>query len=834
MPRRGPRTGRRRKRGVTRLFMLGAAVATSATIGAQPALAARGTMPPAVVATVAQAPQPAAPTARQFDIPPGLLGEVIGAFRAVTGMTVTVSTDGILTLPSPGVAGTFSAEEALRQLLAGTGVRFTLTGVNAARLDVATQTEFVSVQGEVREVASPKYTEPLRDTPQTVVVIPQEVLQEQAAFTLRDALRNTPGITLTAGEGGTAPGDNLLIRGFSARNDVYIDGARDTGVVSRDTFNTEAVEVAKGPSSVVTGRGATGGSVNLVTKSAGLADFANLRVSGGTADHRRATADVNRRLGDAVGFRLNLLWEDSGVPRRDAVTKQAWGVAPSLSLGLGTATRLTFNYQHLQQDNVPDYGLPNGLPAAAVDEGLTVRDLDFSNFYGLSSRDYEKMRSDVGTVTIDHRVGQGLSLRNLTRYGQNDLDRVVTAPRAATAGNSAGYPGFDPSQPQIRRTDAKYQFRTDKAFTNQTDLTSHFRTGGMAHALVTGMELAHESQPSDAVADTFANGLPPVTSLLDPTPGDPYVPSLAPTGASTDATSSTVAFYAFDTITPDEHWQVDAGLRWDHIGVDYATIDADGVRADYSRTDSAFSGRAALVFKPVERGSLYAAYTTSFNPAFDGTFGLSLVERRAGSLENLPPEKTRNVELGTKWDLATRASLTAAVFRTEKTNAKTRNDAGATVLLGDQAVTGLELSIAGNLTRAWSVFGGFSLMDSEVRASGVADEVGQELAYVPRSSLTIWSTYQVDRLTIGGGAEFTDGYFFNNTNSLTSDNAAAIHDLTRYWLLNAMASFEVNRHLTLQINGTNLGDRRYVERGYGGHFIPGAGRAVIVSPVISF
>ena len=265
----------------------------------------------------------------RFAIPAGPLAEVLRAFERVTGTTVTLGIDAIGTIQSPGVSGSLTTEQALRAMLVGTSVRYRLTASTSAVLELATASESVEVTGRANAVvSSPKYTQPLRDTPQTLVVIPQTVLQEQAATSLRDALRNTPGITLTAGEGGTAPGDNILIRGFSARNDVYIDGARDPGVVSRDTFNTEAVEVAKGPSSVTAGRGSTGGSVNLVTKSAMLQDVADFRFSGGNASQRRATIDVNRRLSDTVAFRVNGMLQDSGVPGRDEVTQKAWGFAP--------------------------------------------------------------------------------------------------------------------------------------------------------------------------------------------------------------------------------------------------------------------------------------------------------------------------------------------------------------------------------------------------------------------------------------------------------------------------------------------------------------------------
>jgi catecholate siderophore receptor len=349
------------------------------------------------------------------------------------------------------------------------------------------------------------------------------------------------------------------------------------------------------------------------------------------------------------------------------------------------------------------------------------------------------------------------------------------------------------------------------------------------------MELSRETQPSYAVTDTFANGRPPVTDLFHPDPDQSYVPSLTRTGASSDGAATSAAFYAFDTIKPGRRWQADLGLRWDRVAVDYDNVDADGTASRDTRTDRAFSGRAGLVFKPTEAGSIYAAYSTSFSPSFDGSFGLSLVDR-SGSVADLPPERTHHVEVGTKWDIRPGLAFSAALFHTEKVNAKTVDDEGATVLAGDQRVQGVEVSVSGALSSRWDLFAGISVMDGKVLESGNVSEVGRQLAYVPKTSFNVWSAYRlpVAAVTLGAGAQFTDGYFFNNTNASSSENAAAIQALTRYWLFSAMASWDVAPHVALQVNGTNLSNARYVDRGYSGHFIPGPGRGVMVGPSFTF
>lgn len=777
-----------------------------------------------------------------FDVPPGLLRDVVAAIARVTSFSIKASLPELLDIPSPGVSGRFTPSEAMAHALEGTGVAFHLTGARSAQLDIADLTESVDVAGEAAQLSSPKYTQSLENTPQTIVVIPETVLRQQQVTTLSDALRNTPGITLHAGEGGSGAGDNIYIRGFSAANDVYIDGVRDPGVLSRDMFAVENIEVAKGPSSVTTGRGSAGGSVNLVTKQAQFGDFGTAQFTGGSAGERRGTLDVNHVFGDSLAFRMNGLWQDSGVARRDTVENQAWGIAPSLAFRFDTATQVTLNYEHVHQHDIPDYGLPSTLPPLADAAGLTVDDLDFTNFYGLADRDHQNTDSDVVSGIVNHQFGARAMLRNLTRFGRNTLDLVVTPPRAATADNAAADPGFDPAQAQMRRTDTKYRNLDDRTVTNQTDVTLMFRTGEARHTLVTGLELTHEEQPAYSVTDTFANGRPPVTSLLAPNPNDVYQPSIQPTGATSEGVANTVAPYAFDTIELNDRWQVDGGLRWDHVAAHYTAVDApapgeaSGIATRFSRTDRAVSGRAGVVFKPIARGSLYAAFSTSFVPLFDGAWGLTLADSGRGANLTLPPQNSRNLEVGTKWQLASdRLLFTTAFFQTDMTNAKTTDDAGHTVLAGDQQVRGVEVDVSGSLSRRWSVFSGLSLMQSEVQASARANEVGQQLAYVPKVSFNLWSTYALPGdVTLGAGAQYSDGYFFDNANAPASANRAAIQSLTNYWIFQAMASVEVNRHLTLQINAANLTNARYVDRGYTGHFVPGAGRAIVFSPSWSF
>jgi catecholate siderophore receptor len=326
----------------------------------------------------------------------------------------------------------------------------------------------------------------------------------------------------------------------------------------------------------------------------------------------------------------------------------------------------------------------------------------------------------------------------------------------------------------------------------------------------------------------------------------PYTPAYARTGATTDASADSVALYVFDTVKFSEQWQADLGIRHDRVKIDYETVSAAGVVANFGRTDRATTGRAGLVFKPVDEGSIYVAFSTAFAPVYDATHGLQLSAAGATN-QALGPEKSRNFEIGSKWDLRDVVHVTAAYFNLEKTDAKTTDLAGAVTLLGDQEVNGVEFTLAGRVLPRWAVFGGLSLMDGKVKKSAQPSEEGVVLPYVPKAMLNLWSTYELPRrVLVGLGVNYSSGNFFNQTGTFNfvaggtvaqpkhAANAATIQALTKYWVVNAMASYPVNRHLVLQVNLNNIGNEKYADRGYDRHFMPGPARQILVSPIISF
>jgi catecholate siderophore receptor len=621
---------------------------------------------------------------------------------------------------------------------------------------------------------------------------------------LRDVLRNVPGLTITAGEGGNPAGDNLTLRGFSARNDIFVDGVRDLSPQSRDPFNLEQVDVVKGPGSAYTGRGSTGGSINLMNKTPGLRRSFGGTLDFGTDNTRRATADVNIPIGDTLSFRLNLLGHHSGVAGRDVVKFDRWGVAPSLTWGMGKPTRFTVSYYKLKQNNISDYGIP-WVPAtnnALVEFRDRPAPVARDTFYGLRDRDFEKLNADLATLRFEHDFNDGLSLRNQLRFANSTRDSIATPPRFANNNSTA-----------INRELRSWQTE-DKIWDNQTDFIARFSTAGIEHALVTGVNITRENN----VRHT-RTGPAMLTTLFNPNPDDVYTGTIIESPIVGDVTANSQAFYVFDTAKLGSKWELNGGLRWDRF-------DAEGITttgAPVSRVDRMLGVRAGVVFKPLPQGAVYASYGSSLNPSLEG-----LSYNTANTV--IDPEKTYTLEAGSKWDFFSgRVLLSGAIFRVEKFNARTPGISPTEpvqVLEGKQLVNGLELSVEGNLTKAWRVLAGYTFLDSTTIDSNNPLEIGKELVNTAPNNFNLWTTYSLPSgFNIGGGARFVDRRFANTINTRKVDP---------YWTVDVMASYPISRHMDLKLNIYNITNKFYFDRIGGGHIVPGPGLMAMLGTSFRF
>ena len=701
----------------------------------------------------------------------------------------------------------------------------------------------------VEKANSSKYTAPLVDTPRSITVIPQQVIKDTGALNLQDALRTVPGITFGAGEGGNPQGDRPFIRGFDAQGDTYLDGVRDTGSQSREIFAVESIEVSKGPNSSFGGRGSAGGSLNLVSKTPQARDFTNGGFTYGSDQTRRYVLDVNRQfLDDSAAFRLNLMSHEQNVAGRDAVNYDRWGVAPSLTFGLGTPTRVNLSYYHMESNDLPDSGIPYGYSSSTATTHAHDKPTDggdSNNFYGLKDRDFRKTRADISTFSIEHDLNDDMTLKNTLRHGSTGQDYVLTQP--------------DDSQRNVNRFGtvwrrANTRVSTTTTTTNQTDLFGNFQALGFKHSYSTGLEFTGEetrvsgytvtpnSNPTCTVAGGGRGGQ--CTSLSNPNPDDAWTGSIARNYNGTNTKATSRAAYVFDTIELDPKWLLNVGLRYDTFDTEANTnaVPTSTVRARSKVKDDSqfFNWQAGLVWKPLENGSIYTSYATSASPA-GGLVGEGVDSNAIPTginTSDLKPEETVNYELGTKWDLFhNRLSLSAAVFRTEKKNTRILVDSNTYETAGESRVDGLELSASGKITEQWQVFAGYSYLKAELVDPGkngnrqgvvqAGSNKGNQMPNTPEHSFSLWTTYNVTpKLTIGGGAFYVDQVYGDAANTVY------VPSYTRY---DAMASYKLSKNVDLQLNVQNLTDKTYYDKAYASHFAnQAAGRTALLSTSFHF
>lgn len=680
---------------------------------------------------------------------------------------------------------------------------------------------------KVDAVSSDKFTQPLVDTTQTILVVPQQVIREQTASTLTEVLRNVSGVgTFSAGEGGGGPamGDSIRMRGFDGSGSIYVDNVRDIGTTSRDVFNTEAVEVFKGPAGTDNGRSAPTGAINLVTKQPRAENFSDLSVGVGSARYKRGTVDLNRELTGLpnAAVRLNVMAENAGVAGRDHVKNRRLGLAPSLALGLGTTTRTYLNTSHVRQNNIPDGGIPSiGLPGfSGIYEALgNMPEVRSKNFYG-SSDDRDKSHSDMVTLRVEHDLASGAALRNTTRWARTSQDYFASF-TAFPVQPISPQPGALLLERQMFSKDVVNQI-----YTNQTNLNATIQTGTLEHDLSMGVELTREQQNNHGLQRTPA-ALGPINAQ-NPAYGSGA--SIARTGVDTRGRTDTIALYAFDTIQLDPNWQVNGGLRLDRYRSHFRTS-----RETLSTKDNLLTWKAGVLYKPAANGSIYANYAINRQPPASSTFSLvngtipQDLMRGAFNDINMDPQKAKTVELGTKWELFNRnLLLSSALFRTDVDNEVELDTDGQFRQIGKKRVQGVELSASGSMTPSWDMLANYTYQKTEVvrGASLVMDGGSGDLGYSPKNSMALWSTYRVSpEMTVGAGGRYDSGFKRWVRNYPSPEVTAS------YWTMDAMASYRINPQADLQFNVFNVFDKKYVMamNHLGLRYLPGVARSARVT-----
>lgn len=705
--------------------------------------------------------------------------------------------------------------------------------------------------------AGGKFPEKLVDTPKSITVLSKEVLEDKNATTLKQAILSTAGVTLGSGEGGNAFGDRFFIRGFDARNDIFIDGVRDSGVSVRENFFTEQVEILRGPGSTFSGRGVAGGAINIVTKQATTEkSFYNMDTTFGTDQTKRVTLDVNQVVSPTFAVRAGGLFQDANVAGRDFVKDNRDGAFVATTWKPTDAIKITTDYIHTELTGVPDFGVPYYRPSTTSTAGGPFPDfgVNRNNWYGQINRDFYRTGQDIGTLNAEVQITPDLMVSNKFRASRSTQNYVGTLPESPTLAPGASFTAYTLTMnPQSR-------LQITDVLANQTEATYKFRDAvGFKHTALAGIEVDRERSSIDKYLGLTSegNGIPTSPSG-SPTgvsvffPQDTYLPgkALALAGLPTKIGIDTVSGYFMDSANYRDLLILNGGFRYDNYNINTSGYGTVAGASQFGQQSAEFlipNFNLGLTLKPLPNGSVYVAYATSANPVgaeFDGTStaygGLSPV-LNGSSNQIFGPEKNKAIELGTKWELFDRhLLLTAALFQTEKDNAResqniTRATATATcpypvtvppttgtvscITAGAAyRIRGIDLGVGGKITDKWSVFGGLVLMQSEVTKSLAPSankalyptNVGRPLANIAHQSFSLLSKYQINDIWELGGQAVYRSQIYGGT-LLAANQGTSIPG---YWRFDMFAEAKINKNWQVKLFVNNIFDKRYYDALY--------------------
>jgi len=653
-----------------------------------------------------------------------------------------------------------------------------------------------------RTVTATKTDTELLDVPQSVSVVNQDQIRDQAITSMADAVRYTPGLGFAQGEGNR---DTPVFRGNSSTADFFVDGIRDDVQYFRDLYNIERVEIFRGPNAMIFGRGGVGGVINRVTKQANWDAGREVRLQGGSQEQWRGAVDLNQPVSDMVSLRLTGVYHNAE-SFRDSVGNERWGVNPTASFKLGDRTLLQIGYEHFEDDRTADRGIPSyrGLPFE------TKR----STFFGDPEDSRSTATVDAVNVAIEHALNDALTVRNRFRYSSVEKFYQNIYPGAV---NAAGT-----SVSLLAYNDTTLR----DSFINQTDLIWKFETGSISHTLLAGVELGRQENDNRRLTGFFGSPTSTVSSILVPTASpnvDAQVFFRAAAGNNDNhSVARFVGVYLQDQIELSSMFEAVVGIRYDNFDL-FFLDNRNG--QELNTNDNLWSPRASLIFKPIERLSLYASYSRTYLPR-SGEQLASLTVTTAV----LAPEKFSNYEVGVKWDVNPDLQLTAALYQLDRTNVVIPDPADPTrsILAGAQRSKGIELGAAGNITPDWSLIVAYAYQDGKfTKPISATVPAGAWLANLPKHNLSVWNRYDVlDWLGVGLGVIHQTRRF------AATDNLVTLPGFTR---LDAALFFDITETITAQVNIENLlGERYYVNAHNNNNISPGAPRSVVVSLGASF
>lgn len=723
-------------------------------------------------------------------------------------------------------------------LLALSAVPLSLHAQTTTTPDTSASLKEVVVEGQRDDfntgtAALSKLPTDLHDVPQSVVVVNKALMQSQGAASLTDALRNVAGITIGGAEGGQI-GNNINLNGFTARTDIYLDGFRDRAQYYRDTFALDEIEVLMGPSSMLFGRGSTGGSINQVTKKANLKQSTEVSASVTSNGLVRTTADYNHPLSETSAMRMEAMLQDGAASTRNQTNVQDFGLAGSYVNGIGTPTEITLSALIQHNSDQPDYGVPalNGHPV----------NVDRNTAYGLNT---DRTDQDVLALSaaIKHKITPDVTVRNQTQFNYVHTNALETAPHSVGSVKNGVFTALTASTLPLSSLYVETQSHDrdihDYSIFNQSELSAKVNALGFKHDLLLGVEVGHDGYDNQTYyRNGSCNGVA-LTNSSTPTSGyNDCVAVINPVFSSAGASvadqagnrqggsANTIATYANDTMELNKQFKLVGGLRFDrYIASITNSLNSSNTPAvakntnlaSASQTINFLSVRAGGIWQPTAAQSYYLSYSTSFDPSLEQLTGTT-------GQTSLDPEKNKSYELGGKWDAAENLSLNAALFQITKENARSQVSTGVYVLDGTVRVRGARLGAAGHINKQWQVAAGYALLDAQVIQASAADgTLGKVPVNTPKHTLTTWTTYDVmPHWQVGGGATYMSERF------ATAANTVQVGGYVRWDTTVAYTQKDYD----VRLNLFNLTNKMYYDtliQSDGGRSVPGTGRTAMLS-----
>ena len=628
----------------------------------------------------------------------------------------------------------------------------------------------------------------VKDVPQALTTVTAQQIEDQQLRSVGELLLFVPGASYNAGEGNR---DTIVLRGNSSTADFFVDGARDDVQYFRDFYNVDRVEVLKGPNAMIFGRGGGGGIVNRVLKRPTLAPSRAVTASADNWGDVRLTGDVDQALSDILGVRLNAMYEGAG-SFRNHVELHRYGINPTAAVVIGD-TRVDLSYEHFHDRRTADRGVP-------ADGDEPIRGFT-RTFFGDPDLSFAKADVDLGTLTVSHDLGNGLTLRNRTMLG--DYRKFYQ--------NVYGS-GFNPAADRV--TLSGYNNRNDrKNLFSQTDLVWNSRLAGIDQTLLLGLELGRERSRNKRLTARFIS--PNRTPITDPTVDADVVFEPLASDADNRVKATVAAAYVQDQLRISDAFEIVAGLRFDSF-----KIHVDDLRASaggkFSRRDALWSPRLGLIAKPTKDLSFYASYSRSYLPQSGDQFS-SLTNVTAG----LEPERFDNVEVGAKWEVLDGLLATAAVYQLDRSNTRATDPADPqhTILTGKQRSRGLELGLERSVTSRWLIAGGYALQNAEIVGTTTAAPAGRKVPLVPRHSFSLWNRYDVTKqVGVGLGVIARSESYASISNNVK---------LPGYARVDAAVYVKLPHGIEAQLNAENLfGAKYFPSASNDNNIAPGAPRTV--------